>query len=452
MLGPKNKRLIVATLVLVVALVIGWLLIADQPTKQSITPEVSKPPSDQAEEEPASPKPVENTTPPNQTAEPAPQPEPEASLNPDPDPTEPTDPPPITTPPALPARFDQDQEGRLVVTTAVALRQIGVSDDDPASCQNFDFDQLERVSPTTELILEPTPDQTWLCLATRDSGGQTNLTSYRILPLAGLLKPGFSIHQTDDQLLIETPDDETVGDYHYIVTNDANCHGLLFRNNPGQPIAEETTLGEADKNRHYCIRGQDENGRYHYEHRYANDHDDPDIAHLAQRLQLTPLGEEIFWAASPKLFDNPEAFAATCSDRSSGCYIGRLYLRGPKIGLDDLDYGWFESVGAHELSHAIWRRQLTADKQQEIRQLIEDHYGHEEVFRNHYRFGDEYDNFIYDRVTSETHSTVIQKAVELPAELDDHYRRFFKDPQIIRNFDRLTKNRAGGLLTKDKRD
>ncbi len=450
MLGRK-KYLLVATLVLVAALSIGWLVFANQPPNQpSSDPE--PPVVDQIEEEPADSELTEDQTLPSET-EPlaSPQPEPPAPTNPDP--AEPTNPPaPATNPPALSARFDQDQEGQLVVTTNVALGQIGVSADDPGNCQDFDFSQLERVSPTTKLILELPPGQTWLCLAARNTSGQASLTSYQILPLTGLLKPGFVIRQTDGQLLIEALDDATVDDYHYIITNDANCHGLLFHNNPGQPITEETALAEADKNRHYCIRGQDKNGRHHYEHRYVNDHDNPDLAHLAQRLQLTPLGEEIFWAANPKLFDDPEAFAATCSNRSSGCYIGRLYMRGPKIGLDDLDYGWFESVGAHELSHAIWRRHLTAEGQQRIRQLVEDNYGHEEVFRNHYRFGEEYDSFTYDRITSETHSTVIQKAVELPTELDDYYRQFFKDPLIIRNFDRLTKNRAEGLLTKDKRD
>ena len=458
MLARKNKYPLITALVLATALSISWLAVANQPEKQPAgleplnqpvsNPELST--VDQTKEAPTASEPPEEQTAPAETTEPAPQPKP---VEDDPDPIESTDPPPpATSPSPLSARFDQDQEGQLVITTGVALEQIGVSADDPDSCQNFDLYQLERVQPATKLILALTPDQTWLCLAARDDGGQVSLTSYRVLPLTGLLKPGFVIRQTDDQLLIEALDSETVDDYHYIITDNANCHGLLFRNNSGRPIAEETPLTEADKNRHYCIRGQDEAGRHHYEHRYVNDHDDPDLAHLAQRLQLTALGEEIFWAANPKLFHDPETFAATCSDRSSGCYIGRLYIRGPEIGLDDLDYGWFESVGAHELSHAIWRQHLTAEGQQKIRQLIEDSYGHEEVFRNHYRFGEEYDSFIYDRITSETHSTVIQKAVELPTELDDHYRQFFKDPLIIRNFDRLTKNRAEGLLTKDKRD
>lgn len=150
---------------------------------------------------------------------------------------------------------------------------------------------------------------------------------------------------------------------------------------------------------------------------------------LATQAQLTDEARDYFYASYPEL-DDKETFNNNCPfpERSFvlGCYDGdRIYVLD--VTLPELEAA--EPVtAAHETLHAAWQRMDPGEKRH-IGALLREEYQRsndqhlKEVIDNYKQAGDDEEATI----TNELHSILPTELRELPPELEEHYRQYFKD-------------------------
>lgn len=158
------------------------------------------------------------------------------------------------------------------------------------------------------------------------------------------------------------------------------------------------------------------------------------IAELASNTTLTDNGRHLFYVYHAELQDSA-AFNASCDFSEQSIVLG-CYVSGQGIYIFDVTderlKGIHEVTAAHEVLHAAYER-LGAKEQTRIDTLtqqtldgITDQRIKDTV--ESYRKRDA------SIVPNELHSILGTEVSELPAELEQHYAKYFKDRQVVVNF------------------
>ena len=163
-----------------------------------------------------------------------------------------------------------------------------------------------------------------------------------------------------------------------------------------------------------------------------NYHPTAAVSSVQDSLALTSRGDLMFAATNPSL-ENRDTFNENCKSHSQdvsvlGCY-GRGHIYIYDIKSDELP-GVVESTAAHELLHAAWARMGNNEKNTIAALLMEvynDEKYHAELAEDLETYGD------HERI-EELHSRIGTQIADLPAELEKHYAKIFKDQDYIVSF------------------
>ena len=154
-----------------------------------------------------------------------------------------------------------------------------------------------------------------------------------------------------------------------------------------------------------------------------------EISAIEESIDLTDSAKKVLHATHPSL-ESKEAFNVLCDSHNKnisvlGCYTNnRIYLYD--ISEEGLS-GVKESTMAHELLHAVWDR-MTDSEKTTISALLTDVYNDEQY---HSLLAEDLENYDESRRMDELHSRAGTEIVELPAELEAHYAKYFKDQNAI---------------------
>lgn len=154
------------------------------------------------------------------------------------------------------------------------------------------------------------------------------------------------------------------------------------------------------------------------------------VAAIQARIELTDQARAIFYRAQPRI-DNKATFNSDCSTSKGelelGCfYRGRIYV----LQIENTDLApEMDVVTAHELLHAAWDR-LGRSEQERLTTLLEQVYhGLNDPALNDRMAG--YAKTEPGQEANELHSILGTEQVRLPAELEQHYSRYFKNRAVI---------------------
>lgn len=166
----------------------------------------------------------------------------------------------------------------------------------------------------------------------------------------------------------------------------------------------------------------------------------PEVAEIAQRMDLTRTGERIFNATHPTL-ESSQRFTELCSaaGHAEGGHLLGCYADG-QIRLFQVDderiRGIVEVTGAHELLHAAYAR-LHSWERSALEQRLSDVY--EELAADDPDLAERmsvYENLPRDRFLNEVHSVLGTEVADLPEDLEEHYAQWFKNRgQLVGWFD-----------------
>lgn len=157
------------------------------------------------------------------------------------------------------------------------------------------------------------------------------------------------------------------------------------------------------------------------------------IVQLADDTQMNDQARRLFYVYHPELNDK-NAFNANCmsSERTIvlGCYVGGtgIYLYNVT---DERLAGIIEVTAAHEMLHAAYERMGSGEKAK-VNAMLERAY--DQVTNK--RIRDTIDDYRKNgaSVPNELHSILGTEVRELPAELEDYYKRFFTDRLAVVGF------------------
>lgn len=155
-----------------------------------------------------------------------------------------------------------------------------------------------------------------------------------------------------------------------------------------------------------------------------------DIVTLANDATMTDLGKHLFYVNHPSL-ENKEDFNKHCSDESKetavlGCFRGNrqgIYIYAVT---DARLNGVRQVTAAHEMLHQAYER-LSTKEREHIDQLLEDYYKNgltDEAVKTKL---DSYKKQPGTVLVNEMHSIFGTEIRNLPAELEDYYKRYFTD-------------------------
>lgn len=152
----------------------------------------------------------------------------------------------------------------------------------------------------------------------------------------------------------------------------------------------------------------------------------PEMAQLIDSLHLTTHARAVIYRARPQI-DDKAAFNRDCETRPHelelGCYYrGRIYVL--RIDHPSL-VPEMAVVSAHELLHAVWA-EMTDAQRAALGNQLEEAYTKVET-RNLQERMEGYAKSEPGERTNELHSILGSEALELPAELENHYRKYFVD-------------------------
>jgi hypothetical protein len=155
-----------------------------------------------------------------------------------------------------------------------------------------------------------------------------------------------------------------------------------------------------------------------------------DVAALVSDTTMTPYAERMFLVNHPQL-ESKESFNANCADHDEetsvlGCYHGDrrgIYIYA--VTDERLD-GVRQVTAVHEMLHQAYDRLSGSDR---------DHVG--DLLRKHYESGklsdqiqakvDSYKDQKGSDLVNEMHSIFGSEVSELPADLENYYKRYFND-------------------------
>lgn len=159
-----------------------------------------------------------------------------------------------------------------------------------------------------------------------------------------------------------------------------------------------------------------------------------EVAVLASHDTMTDSAKRIFYVPHPEV-DEKSTFSSNCttSEKSIvlGCYVSgreRIYI----LSVNEAKLAGVEEVtAAHEMLHAAYERLSSSDRQN-VNHLIEQAYKQLNDPRikqtiNEYRQNG-------DDTTNELHSILGTEVRQLPAELENYYRRYFDNRAQVVNY------------------
>lgn len=157
---------------------------------------------------------------------------------------------------------------------------------------------------------------------------------------------------------------------------------------------------------------------------------DATVAAIEADLELTDTGRRIFAATRPTV-EGSEEFNEHCDSHDAevsllGCYAdGRIYIY--EIALAQLAPA-NKVTAAHELLHAAWER-MGASERRQVSEWLQQLYAEQREW-----FDDELE--IYDDADriEEMYTRAGTKLAELPAELEQHYAKYFRNRAVIVQF------------------
>lgn len=159
-----------------------------------------------------------------------------------------------------------------------------------------------------------------------------------------------------------------------------------------------------------------------------------EVVRLADETTMNAGTRRLFYVQHPLLADKA-TFNNFCRENEHTIVLG-CYIHGRGIFLldvtDERISGVEEVTAAHELLHAAYERLNRADKSR-INKLLEETYDKldNERVRQTIELYRKQDPSI---VTNELHSILATEVRELPAELEEYYRRYFTDRGAIVSF------------------
>lgn len=156
-----------------------------------------------------------------------------------------------------------------------------------------------------------------------------------------------------------------------------------------------------------------------------------EIAAIAGRAGMNEKGRFLFYASTP-ILSEADDFNQQCTRREAtsailGCYNGQaIYLY--RIDNPELD-GIKEVTAAHEMLHAAWDR-LSDTEQGRIEQHLEQVYTRIKTDELEERMA-YYERQQPGERANELHSILATEVVELDDVLEEYYRQYFVDRQIV---------------------
>lgn len=158
----------------------------------------------------------------------------------------------------------------------------------------------------------------------------------------------------------------------------------------------------------------------------------PELSSLENNLELTDSAELILHASHPSL-ESRDSFNTFCDSHDEqisilGCYTDRkIYIYN--IEESELS-GIKESTLAHELLHAVWARTPSAERDY-ISRLLAEVYNQEAY---HDQLAEDLETYDDAERVEELHSRVGTEIADLPAELESHYAKYFKNQDKVVDF------------------
>lgn len=158
-----------------------------------------------------------------------------------------------------------------------------------------------------------------------------------------------------------------------------------------------------------------------------------EIEAIAERTTMTEKGKDIFFVTNPTI-DDREEFNTKCPQKEAGlnvlgCYQGNFISTGsislfriedPRL-VDEIDV-----TAAHEMLHAAYDR-LNLLERRNLEQQLTDAVAKIPIGQ----LTDVIKGYVTDGNFSELHSHLGTEYLDLSAELEDHYRKYFADRQRI---------------------
>lgn len=158
----------------------------------------------------------------------------------------------------------------------------------------------------------------------------------------------------------------------------------------------------------------------------------PELSSLENDLELTDSAGLILRASHPSL-ESREEFNALCDSHDEqisvlGCYTDRkIYIYN--IEESELS-GIKESTLAHELLHAVWARTPSSERDH-ISRLLAEVYNQQEY---HDQLAEDLETYDDAERVDELHSRIGTEIANLPAELESHYAKYFKNQDKVVDF------------------
>ncbi|MBR3263968.1 hypothetical protein IKF94_01905 [Candidatus Saccharibacteria bacterium] len=154
-----------------------------------------------------------------------------------------------------------------------------------------------------------------------------------------------------------------------------------------------------------------------------------EVSAIEQSIDLNDSGRLIFRATKPVLSSRDE-FNDSCDSHNTdvsvlGCYTkNRIYVYD--VDTAELS-GVKESTMAHELLHAVWDRLSTSDKDALTNKLLAVY--NDEKY--HALLSEDLETYAESERIDELHSRIGTEIANLPADLESHYAKYFKDQDRI---------------------
>ena len=159
-----------------------------------------------------------------------------------------------------------------------------------------------------------------------------------------------------------------------------------------------------------------------------------EIATIADKAELSDYGRFMFYASEPEISD-AATFNTRCDRQEAatailGCYSSqRIFLY--RITNKELE-GIEEVTAAHEMLHAVWQR-LSDGERYHLGELLEKAYEKVKTPELEERMA-YYQRRQPGEMENELHSILGTEAENLSDELEQHYRKYFKDRHVITAF------------------
>jgi hypothetical protein len=162
------------------------------------------------------------------------------------------------------------------------------------------------------------------------------------------------------------------------------------------------------------------------------------VSDLATRTTMTEQGRRLFYLNRPEVLDASE-FNTRCDGAGGeqtivlGCYYspqrGIFLFRVDEPELKGIE----EVTAAHEMLHAAYDR-LSISERRRIDSLLIDYYQTELKDERLLRVMELYKESAPDDLPNEMHSIFGTEISSLPEELEQHYRRYFDNRQVVASF------------------